>query len=217
MKEEERKRKEEEEKKKREEEEMRKRKEEEERARQLEERLKREDLETLLTGLRISTKTKDVLVEHEILTAAALTTANCDDLKQLGIKTGQALEIKSRFHHGKEDEVNRRKEDEERRRKEEEGEKRRKEEEIMREKEERDWKKELVKDLFAGLSITPQSIDILVEHEILTAVALTMIGLEDLKHLGIKVGQALEIKNRFKEGATKGNAPHQTGGGAAVC
>ena len=80
------------------EEELKRKRMEEERIRQLEERQKRDDLDTLLVGLRISTNTKDVLVEHEILTAAALMTASVDDLKQLGIKAGQALEIKSRFH-----------------------------------------------------------------------------------------------------------------------
>ena len=95
-------RKKEEEKKQKEEQERLKKVEEEEEKRvwELEERQKRADLGTLLAGLHINAKTIDVLVQYEILTAPALVTASVDDLKQLGISPGQALEIKSRFNTG---------------------------------------------------------------------------------------------------------------------
>ena len=96
----ERRKKEEEKKQKEEQERLKKVEEEKKRVWELEERQKRADLGTLLAGLHINAKTIDALVQYEILTATALVTASVDDLKQLGISPGQALEIKSRFNTG---------------------------------------------------------------------------------------------------------------------
>ena len=96
----ERRKKEEEKKQKEEQERLKKVEEEKKRVWELEERQKRADLGTLLAGLHINAKTIDTLVQYEILTAPALVTASVDDLKQLGISPGQALEIKSRFNTG---------------------------------------------------------------------------------------------------------------------
>lgn len=78
-------------------------------------------------------------------------------------------------------------------------------------------RKEALKNLFANLQITAHTINILVEHEIVTAAALTMIGVDKLEQLGIKIGQALEIKGRFNENGTRPSALQQSTIGAAVC
>ena len=78
-------------------------------------------------------------------------------------------------------------------------------------------RKEALKNLFANLQITAHTINILVEHEIVTSAALTRIGVDKLEQLGIKIGQALEIKDRFNENCTRPSALQQSTIGAAVC
>ena len=92
-----------------------------------------------------------------------------------------------------------------------------KKEEDRKEKAEFERRKEALKNLFADLQITAHTINILVEHEIVTAAALTMIGVDKLEQLGIKIGQVLEIKGRFNENGTRPSALQQSTIGAAVC
>ena len=53
---------------------------------------------SLLGGLDITQKTRDILLSHELVTASALRVAPLETLTQIGITLGQAHEIKSRFN-----------------------------------------------------------------------------------------------------------------------
>ena len=90
------------------------------------------------------------------------------------------------------------------------------EEKRKREPEER-RRREIVEDLLTGLQITEQTINILVKHEILTIGAFMISTADDLKHLGITAGQALEIKSRFCKESAIHSVPRQAAEeGAAV-
>ena len=102
------------------------------------------------------------------------------------------------------------------RKKEDESKRKKLEEERIRQLEERQ-KKQHLDNLLVGLHITTNTKDILVKHEIVTAAALTMIGVDKLEQLGIKIGQVLEIKGRFNENGTRPSALQQSTIGAAVC
>ena len=54
----------------------------------------------LLVGLDITPRTIDTLLREEFTSAAALSHATTEELKQLGIAAGQALLLKSKFKEG---------------------------------------------------------------------------------------------------------------------
>ena len=56
------------------------------------------ELDALLQGLKITQKTRDLLLSHELVTPSALRVASLETLTQIGITQGQAHEIKSSFN-----------------------------------------------------------------------------------------------------------------------
>ena len=56
-------------------------------------------LQALLSELDIMPKTLSILADHDYITAASLRTATGEELKQLGISSGQVAEIKSKFNN----------------------------------------------------------------------------------------------------------------------
>ena len=56
------------------------------------------ELDALLQGLKITQKTRDILLSHQLATATALSVATLETLTQIGLTLDQAHEIKSRFN-----------------------------------------------------------------------------------------------------------------------
>ena len=57
------------------------------------------ELDALLRGLKITSKTRGILISHELDTASALRVATSEELMHIGISLGQVCEIKSRFNN----------------------------------------------------------------------------------------------------------------------
>ena len=58
---------------------------------------KEQKLLALLSGLDVTPKTLSILVEHDYVTAGSLRMATAQELRQLGISSGQVAEIKNKF------------------------------------------------------------------------------------------------------------------------